>query len=66
MADDQWTKDDPEPGDFDDDLDAIDPQFVERHAGDPKARVRTIGERIVEDHADALKRLADHDSNDSV
>lgn len=59
-------QEDPAPGDFDDDLEAIDPRFVERHAGDPKARLRTIGERIVEDHADALKRLAGHDSNDNV
>lgn len=66
MADDPWTKHDPEPGDFDDDVEASDPQFVERHAGHPKARLRTIGERIVEDHADALKRLADHDSQDKV
>ena len=66
MADDPWTKDDPDPGDFDNGLEGIDPQFVERHAGDPKARRRTIGERIVEDHADALQRLADHESNDNI
>jgi hypothetical protein len=30
---DPWTNDDPESGDFDADLEAIDPQFVERRAG---------------------------------
>lgn len=30
-ADDPWTKNDSEPGDFDEDLSGIDPRFVERH-----------------------------------
>jgi hypothetical protein len=66
VADDPWTKDDPEPGDFDADVEAIDPKFVERHRGDRKARLRTIGQRLAGDHADALKRLADYDSNDNA
>ena len=66
MADDPWTKDDPERGDFDADLRAIDPQLVERQADDPKARLRTVGERIIKDRGEALKRLADHDANDGV
>lgn len=64
MADDPWwAEDDPEPGDFDEDLEAIDPQFVEHHASDPTARfrlVRAAGERIISERAEALKRLADH------
>jgi hypothetical protein len=31
VADDPWTNDDPKPGDFDEDLSAIDPRFVEHH-----------------------------------
>ena len=70
MADDPWTTHDPQPGDFDDDLSAIDPRFVERHAGDRNARLRTdiraTGKRIVDERADALKLLADHDSEEGV
>jgi hypothetical protein len=66
VSDDPRTKDDPEPGDFDADVEAIDPRLVERHRDNRKARLRTIGERLVGDHADALKRLAAHDSNDNA
>lgn len=69
MADDPWTKGDPQPGDFDEDLRAIDPRLVEQHAGDPEARlreIRTTGKRIVDEHADALKLLAEHDSEEDV
>jgi hypothetical protein len=66
VADEPGTKDDPERSDFDADLRAIDPQFFERQADDPKARLRTVGERIIQDHGEALKRLADHDANDGV
>lgn len=69
MADNPWTKGDPQPGDLDEDLRAIDPRFVEHHAGDPEARlrkVRTTGKRIVDERADALDRLAGHDSDEDV
>jgi hypothetical protein len=63
VADDPWTNDDPAPGNFDEELSSIDPRFVERHAGDRNARlrlaIRATGERVVNEHTDALKRLAD-------
>ena len=70
MADDPWTNDDPKPGDFDEDLSAIDPRFVEHHAGDPNARlrvdIRVVGGRIIDEHTDALERLAHHEPEDDV
>lgn len=69
VADDPWTKCDPQPGDFDEDLRASDPRFVEHHAGDPEARLRKIratGNQIVDDHAEAMELLADYDSEEDV
>ncbi len=37
-----WTNPDPQPGDFDADLDGIDPRYVEVLPGDPDAKVTII------------------------
>jgi len=39
MGADPWTDPDPKPGDFDDDFVALDPRYVERHDGDPEAKL---------------------------
>jgi hypothetical protein len=41
-ARDPWTDPDPQPGDFDADLDDIDPRHVEAYPGDPDAKVTVI------------------------
>jgi hypothetical protein len=43
-ARDPWTDPNPQPGDFDADLDGIDPRYVEAHPGDPGARVTIIAD----------------------
>jgi len=58
MSVDPWTAPDPQPGDFDAELTTIDPRYVERHAGDPKARVRILLGVEGED-AQRLERLAE-------
>jgi hypothetical protein len=57
MAHDPWTDPDPQPGDFDADLDAIDPRYVEAHAGNPKAKL-TIIVGVEGEDAERLQRLA--------
>jgi predicted RNase H-like HicB family nuclease len=42
MARDPWTNPDPQPGDFDADLAAIDPRHVETHAGVPHAKLAIV------------------------
>lgn len=42
MARDPWTNPDPQPGDFDADLAAIDPSHVEVHAGMPRAKLAIV------------------------
>jgi hypothetical protein len=37
-----WTDIVPEPGDFDEDLETLDPRYVNVHRGDPDARVRIV------------------------
>ena len=39
MSTDPWTDPDPQPGDFDAELAKLDPRYVERHEGDPEARL---------------------------
>lgn len=58
MSVDPWTAPDPEPGDFDAELAAIDPDLVERHAGDPDAKLRILLSVEGED-AQRLERLAE-------
>lgn len=36
---DPWTDRAPQPGDFDADLAKLDPRYIERHEGDPDARL---------------------------
>lgn len=57
MANDPWTDPDPQPGDFDDDLAAIDPRYVEVHEGNPDAKL-TIVVGIEDEDAERLQRLA--------
>lgn len=58
MARDPWTDSDPQPGDFDADLDAIDPRYVEAQAGNPGAKL-TIVVGVEGEDAERLQRLAE-------
>jgi hypothetical protein len=42
MAHDPWTNPDPRPGDFDADLTAVDPRYVEAHVGNPDAKLTIV------------------------
>lgn len=42
MTKDPWTDEDPKPGDFDANLAAIDPRYVEAVAGNPDARLTIV------------------------
>jgi hypothetical protein len=58
MSTDPWTDPDPQPGDFDADLAKLDPRYIERHEGDPKARlIVLVG--IEDEDAKRLERLAE-------
>lgn len=57
MAHDPWTDPDPQPGDFDADLDAIDPRYAEAHPGNPDAKL-TIVIGVEDDDAERLQQLA--------
>lgn len=57
MAHDPWTDPDPQPGDFDADLDAIDPRYVEAHVGNPNAKL-TIVVGVEDEAAERLQQLA--------
>jgi hypothetical protein len=57
MAKDPWTDPDPQPADFDADLAAIDPRYVEVLPGNPDAKV-TIVVGIEDEDAEQLQRLA--------
>lgn len=58
MIRDPWTNPDPQPGDFDADLGTLDPRHVERHAGDPEAKLVVLVEVEGED-AKRLERLSE-------
>jgi hypothetical protein len=58
MSTDPWTHPDPQPGDFDAELAMLDPRYVERHEGDPKARLIVLVGVEGED-AKRLERLAE-------
>lgn len=57
MAKDPWTDPDPQPGDFDADLDAIDRRYVEAHVGNPDAKL-TIVVGVEDEDAERLQQLA--------
>lgn len=57
MAKDPWTDPDPQPGDFDAELEANDPRYVQVHDGNPNAKL-TIVVGVEGDDAVRLERLA--------
>jgi hypothetical protein len=57
MTKDPWTDADPQAGDFDADLAAIDSRYVEAVAGNPDAKL-TIVVGIEDEDAEQLQRLA--------
>jgi hypothetical protein len=57
MAKDPWTDPDPQSGDFDADLAAIDPRYVEAHPRNPEAKL-TIVVGIEDEDAERLQQLA--------
>jgi hypothetical protein len=57
MVRDPWTDSDPQPGDFDADLTAIDPHYVEAHVGNPNAKL-TIVVGVEDEDAERLQQLA--------
>jgi hypothetical protein len=57
MAKDPWTDPDPQPGDFDDELDAIDPRDVQVVEADSGGRV-TIVVSVEGEDAKRLERIA--------
>lgn len=58
MSTDPWTDPDPQPGDFDADLAKLDPRNIERHEGDPDARLIVLVGVAGED-TKRLERLAE-------
>jgi hypothetical protein len=58
MSADPWTDPDPQPGEFDADLAKLDPRYVERHEGNPEAKLVVLVEVEGED-AKRLERLAE-------
>jgi hypothetical protein len=58
MTADPWTADDPQPVDFDAVLATIESEYVERHDGDPSARLRILVSVEGED-ARRLERIAE-------
>ncbi len=58
MSIDPWTAPDPQPGDFDDDLAALDPRYAERHVEDPGAKLMILVSVEGED-AERLQRLSE-------
>jgi hypothetical protein len=57
MNKDPWTDPDPQPGDFDAELAAIDPDCIEHHPGDPEARL-TLMVGVRGEDAERLQRIA--------
>jgi hypothetical protein len=58
MAADPWTDLDPKPGDFDAELEQLDPRYVERHEGDADAKLIVLVGIEGED-AKRLERLSE-------
>jgi hypothetical protein len=57
MAHDPWTDPDPQPGNFEADLTAVDPRYVEAHVGNPDAKL-TIVVGVEDEDAERLQQLA--------
>jgi hypothetical protein len=57
MTKDPWTDPDPQPEDFDEFLDSVDPSGIEFHEGNPDAKVTIVSEAAGEE-AKRLERLA--------
>jgi hypothetical protein len=57
MTADPWTNPDPQPGDFDADLTAVDPRYVEAHVSNPDAKL-TIVVGVEDEDAERLQQLA--------
>jgi hypothetical protein len=58
MGPNPWTDADPKPGDFDAELEKLDPRYVERHEGDPEAKlIILVG--IEGEDAKRLERLSE-------
>jgi hypothetical protein len=57
MAHDPWTDPAPGPGDFDSDLTAVDPRYVDAHVGNPDAKL-TIVVGVEGEDAERLQQLA--------
>jgi hypothetical protein len=49
MTKDPWTDPDPQPGDFDAELEALGPEAFEWHDGDPTATFRVVSESAAEE-----------------
>lgn len=58
MAKNPWTEPDPKPGDFDADLTAVDPRYVEAHVGNPAAKL-TIVVGVEDEDAERLQQIAE-------
>jgi hypothetical protein len=57
IRDDPWTDPDPQRGDFDADLTAIDPRYIEARVGNPDAKL-TIVLGVKDEDAERLQELA--------
>ncbi len=57
MSANSWTDAEPQPGDFDAELETLDPRYVERHEGDPEAKLIVLVGVEGED-AKLLERLS--------
>jgi hypothetical protein len=55
MARDPWTDPDPQPGDFDAEIEAMDPRDIQVHPGNPDAKVIVLPDM----DADDVRRLAE-------
>lgn len=58
MTKDPWTDSNPQPGDFDAEIAALDPRLVEAHDGDSKSMLRLVVSVRGED-ARRLERIAE-------
>lgn len=58
MAKNPWTDPDPQPGDFDAEIDAMDPRYIEVHEGNPDAKVTVLPSGMTNEDAKRLAELA--------
>ena len=57
MIKDPWTDSDPQPGDFDAEIESMDPREVQAHEGNPDAKVKVLV-GVSSDNARRLATLA--------